>query len=63
MPGLLEPGFVWENIIKYKARTEGEKTLQCTVKVAFLQFGHPVCNVAYGVLELCLWILPTEANF
>lgn len=64
MPGLLEPGFVWENILKYKAGTRGEKTLQYTVKMSVLQFGHPVvCSVAYGVLELCLWLLPTEANF
>lgn len=36
VPGLLEPSFVWENILKYKARTGGERTLQYTVKVAFL---------------------------
>lgn len=36
VPGLLEPSFVWENILKYKARTAGERTLQYTVKVAFL---------------------------
>lgn len=64
MPELLEPGFVWENVVKYKATSGGEKTLQYTVKGAFLQFGHPVvCNIAYSVLKLCLWLFPTEANF
>lgn len=60
---MLEPGFVWENVVKYKATSRGEKTLQYTVQVAFLPFGHPVCSVAYGVLKLCLWLFPTEASF
>lgn len=48
LPGLLEPGFVWENILKYKDRTGGEKTLQYTVWHSF-SLGIMLC------LQCCLW--------